>query len=403
MAIEIATNNSQETYCPTYSVQITWPESTDTSDTIAPMSVDKSNAMSDDVHLQSSLQQLKIQYAPAKVFALHSSDTLTTLLQLETAVSQHIQTFYDQLSQIPKTELSSEAVAAIVIRIQGPVHIPLDFTIIQLPLRDTESQPHTSVGTAVVSALLYATSRRPTAVDFEQMLSHSRGIYQLQSPLPIVAAYYHESATTESADVPYIQHAIYNALEQVTHTETFTNYDSAKLSASISNSVLVDRTAIATNNGNRKACDTMFEEVRCACINDKLLQWRVLFERFCARANGVKDVKDHLKSGVLASKGITQVLSDVCDTLKSTAISYLKIMFECIQQQLTAAASYTGERSVIDWIDMTCKVFVQGFSDYAITCLNEELTDQLLGSISSDALTTVLHYVSDYINSEVSL
>jgi hypothetical protein len=406
MAIEITTNNSQKTYCPTYSVQIPWPESTDTSDT---MSDEKVATMSDDISMQSTLEQLRSQYLTAKVFALHSSDTLTTLLQLETAVSQYIETFYAQLHQIPDTELSHEAVAAIVIRIQGPVHIPLDFTLVQLPLRDSESQPHTSASmntsddTAVLSAILYVTAQRPTAIDFKELVSHNRGIYQLQSPVPMVAAYYHDTANGVTEDVQIVQNAIYNAIEHVLHTTPLRQYDHANLAACISNTILVDRASIATNS-DRTACDILFEQVRYATTEEKLLQWRTLLEMFCVKANGLKDVI------CTYTKGSTDIAKQACTdcwhTLSTTATTYHATMFDAIQQKL-AGIETSGDflnvaSTILNWAAATCKQLLQDFGRYAAAILSTVITDTAT-ALDGDMHDTMLRCFTDHANSEVRL
>jgi hypothetical protein len=372
--LEVTTNCSQDTLCPTYTVQIHWHTA----------------AISND---DSIVQQLKAE-CPDKEFKLNSNEKLKTLLQLEQAVTQYIRDVcMHRTSGGRDAELDIKK-----IHIQGPVRIPSDFTIIVLPTysefnfhltqHNQFKDRHTGSIIASVSAMLFVTAQCPTATELLPLAFHIKELRERVSVAAIAVAYYRDfrcdhRAPLEQVDMQSVQHALYSALRGHAYPSRW-----------ISNTVLVDRAEIATLN-DRTAVKKMFEQVRYATTNDLLSQWRTLLEQSCMRANGFKLLKRSLTKS--SSDVAKQACTTTWHTLRSTAISYLEGMFHAIQQQLTAIRTTsdieTSANDVISWIALTCKQLLQEYGKHAAVTFSKAIAGSIT-ELDGDMYNTVLRYLT---------
>jgi hypothetical protein len=355
------------------------------------------------------MQQLKAEW-PDKEFKLSgSSEKLKTLLQLEHVVTQYIQDICTKLSH----DDHKAAATVKMIHIQGPVHIPSDFTIIKLPTLDSSTPVHkehatTTLDSSISSMLLYVTAQRPITTQLVPLLSHTSERYSIHAPIPIAIAYYRDfsadkSTPIEQVDMQSVQQAIRNAVEHMLHATQSTQCDHAKLTACVSNTVLVDRAAIGTFN-DRAGCNRMFEQVRYATTCDALSQWRILLERACVRANGFKAITSSLTAN--SSNSAKQACTIALHTLRVAAGTYHTGMFEAIQQQLTAMQNSSNDYAtstdgLTNWIDITCKQLLQDYGRFAAAMFSKAITDTITG-LSSDAYDTILRYLTEFAASHVS-
>jgi hypothetical protein len=306
------------------------------------------------------LEELRDQWLKPKQFKLHDTLELSSRVDLEQAVTQYIQDICTKLST------SHEAVVA-QIHVQGPVHIPSDFTIIEMPTLDSMPQYRLNAVTSTIasatatSAILYVTTQRPDAAAMSSLVSSAT----LAAPVPIAIAYCPTDSSSIDDDLQAVQDAMYSAVdtlirESTVHLELY----HTKVSACISNTVLVSRRAIGTD---RTACDAMFEQIRYATTKDKLVQWSTLLNRFSVLACGIKSIT------VSTANTIDQKIHSTTDTLTAAVQPFCEGMrdifkravAESILQKEMDRGNYALTVSlnyILDWIDTAGELLLHKYA-----------------------------------------
>jgi hypothetical protein len=401
--VAISTNHTQNTSWPSYSVQVQWH----TDDHIADISKRSAN---DATAWHARVEVLRDQWSKPKQFKLHATRELSTRLALEQAVTQHIQDICTQFSS------SHEAVVA-MIRVQGPVHIPSDFTIIEMPTLDSMPQYRKNAVTtafatdSATSAILYVTTQRPNAAAISKLVSSTT----IAAPMPVAVAYCPDSATGIDSynvdDIQAVHDAMQTAVDTLIRDSTVPiQYDHTKLSACISNTALVSRRAIAID---RTACNKMFEQIRYATTNDKLVQWSTLLNRFSVLACGIKANKALAVTADTTAATTLNRIEITADTLRA-AISpfceglrdiYKHAVAESIQQKEMNRGDYALSVSldyIIDWTDTACEVLLHKFSQQCALALSSVFATQGVSTESIDSMyDKVKLYLTAYAKTEV--
>jgi hypothetical protein len=263
--VAISTNHTQHTSWPSYCVDVQWHADSYIADMIKCNTV----VTKDLTAWNKRLEVVREQLSKPKHFTLHDTPELSILVDLEEAVTQFIQDICTQLS-------TSHAAVVAMIHVQGPVHIPSDFTIIEMPAVDKmplsrfNAVTRTVASASAASAILYVATQRPDAAALSSLVSSTT----LATPVPIAVAYCPTDNSVDN-DLQAVQDAMHDAVDTYIRESTVhAEFDSAKVSACISNTVLVDSRRIASD---RTAC---YEQIRHAATNDKLVQWSTLLNRF---------------------------------------------------------------------------------------------------------------------------
>jgi hypothetical protein len=406
--VAISPNHTQNTSWSSYSVRVQWHTDTCIADMIKHNSVVSSDTKAWNIRLQ----ELRDQWSKPKQFKLHDTRELSSQVDLEQAVTQYIQDICTELST------SHEAVVA-QIHVQGPVHIPSDFTIIEMPTLDMMPQYRLNAVTSAIasanatSALLYVTTQRPDAAAMSSLVSSTT----LAAPVPIARAYCPFENTVDN-DLQAVQAAMYTAVDTLIRESTVhLEYDRANLSACISSTVLVSRRAIGTDG---TACEKIFEQIRYVAIKDKLVQWSTLLDRFSVLACGIKSITVSTAAATACSETASTIdkLQSTTDAL-SAAIQpfcegmrdiFKRAVAESILQKemnrgdhaLSVSLNYT-----IDWITTAGEVLLRKFAQqcalaYSSSVLSSHSVSTDSSSSSNDsAIDKVKKYLTAYAKTEV--
>jgi hypothetical protein len=354
------------------------------------------------------LEELRDQWLKPKQFKLHDTLELSSRVDLEQAVTQYIQDICTQLST------SHEAVVA-QINVQGPVHIPSDFTIIEMPTLDSMPQyrlnavTSTTASATDTSAILYVTTQRPDAAAMSSLVSSAT----LAVPVPIALAYYPTDSSSIDDDLQAVQDAMYTAVDTLIRGSTVhLEYDRAKVSACIGNTVLVSRRAIGTD---RTACDAIFEKIRYATTKDELVQWSTLLNRFSVLACGIKSIT------ASAANTFDQNIQSTTDTLSAAVQPFCEgmrdIFKRAVAESILQKEMNRGENAltvslnyILDWIDTAGELLLHKYAQQCALAYSSSVLSLLgvftdsSGSGSYDSTSEkVKLYLIAYAKTEVRL
>jgi hypothetical protein len=348
--IEISSNSSQAGSAPQYTVEVVWCE--DMAKLLVRWALEEHEVDTAAWHQQ--LQAIKLQCAP-KTLTLAEGQPLA---ELEKAVAQHVEDISKTISAAAAATDGQSPMAAVdMICIAGPVDLPSDFCIIDMPgWYDLHQWWIDSIisNAGIGSAIVYVSARRPNSTLIRNLMIQGRGVYQLTAPMPIVAAYFHGAGTdieTAAADAQFVQDAIYIAVDEISASTM--EFDRRKLSQCIENTVFLDRDAA----DNKETRHEFFEKVRQATVSTHLADMHSLLANFCIRANGVtprhagapltnkKDIKQRMTK--LQNEDCLQLLGQMAGEAEQQLTELIESIVEKARSSSRSDTplSYTGSNS----------------------------------------------------------